>query len=155
MNSTDQIALRGDFFLSVYDAQGNLKNKVEKRNLIVNTGYSFLLSAAFQDAGRPDHMGYLALGTGAVAPDVTDTALGAEVTRQGATYDPANYPTTNYATLTGSFTSLTDTITEAGLFNIATADSGTMLNRVTFTGIPLQTTDTLVVKFQISIGPAS
>jgi hypothetical protein len=88
-----------------------------------------------------------AFGTGAVAPAITDTALGTEFTTQ---YNPDNTRPTGSQT-TGGSSNVYRTVgtftpdasaspTEMGLMSQAATGGGTLLDRFTFTAIPLNGT---------------
>ena len=93
---------------------------------------------------------WLAIGTGS-GGGAASTALQSEAFREIATFAVVQTQIGNF-TLTYTFTAGTfsgEVITEAGLLNAAA--SGTLLNYQDFTGITLQSGDSLQVQFEFSI----
>jgi hypothetical protein len=121
----------------------------QKNNIVVNGGFDFICDCLGNSAARPATLGWIAIGTGAVAPVVTDTALGTELGRAASTY--AHTAGTKVFTITANYAAGIGTglITEAGVFNAATL--GTMLDRVTFTGMNKLAGDTLAVTFTFTL----
>ncbi|MGB9866710.1 MAG: hypothetical protein ACPLPR_02225 [Bacillota bacterium] len=123
--------VRGQCLVELFDEHGRLKERRLVKNLIVNNG-KYAITEQLLDSpsiAKPSHMG---IGTGTTAPAATDTALGAEVgTRVTVTKSRSN----NVLTLSATFGAGNGTgaITEAGIFNAATA--GTMYSRITFSVI--------------------
>jgi hypothetical protein len=93
-------------------------------------------------------MSHMAIGTGAVAPALANTALGTEVGRVALS---STNVAANVVTYAATFPAGTGTgaITEAGNFNAAGA--GTMLNRVTFSVINKAAGDSLAVTWTVTI----
>ena len=120
-----------------------------KDNLIVDVGFDFIADAIGKSSGRPSAMSHIAVGTGSVAAAATDTALGTEIARKAATY--AHTAGTKVFTFETTFDpgEATGAITEAGVFNAATA--GTMLDRVVFAVINKGADDTLTQKFTFTM----
>lgn len=119
-----------------------------KDNIIVNGGFD-AICACISATTPPAPFNYIGVGTGSVAPAVTDTALGSQSARVSATY--AHTAGTKVFTLTATFAAGTATaaLTEAGVFNAASA--GTMLDRVTFAVINKGANDTLTVTFTFTL----
>ena len=92
-------------------------------------------------------MKYIAVGSGTVAPKVTDTALGREVVRQQAEFSHAT--NTNFLTLGTTLAAgvATGALTEAGIFNASTG--GDLFDRVTFPVINKDKLDTYRMTFNI------
>jgi|SRR3989337_1695376 len=120
---------------------------LEKNNLIVTAGKTFVAAALGASSTSPfTHMG---IGSGTTAAVIGDTDLETSIVRQvfGSVTPVANVITfvTTYAAGTG-----TGTITEAGLFNAASA--GTMLSRVVFGAISKGAADSLQITWEITVG---
>lgn len=145
-----KIHFRGAVKLELFGPDGQLKECVEKHNLVVDAGLDFIKSLLL-DSVTPTTfatMTDIAIGTGAVAAAPGDVALGAEVARQvftvGTGYTAGG---TGVATVDTTFAAGVGTgaITEAGVFDAPAA--GNMLNRVVFTAINKGAGDTLKVSF--------
>ncbi len=151
MNGTDLpsgLRLRGAVELRLYRANGEIVVR-RKDNLIVDVGFDFIADVIGLSSGRPGAMSHIAVGTGVVAAAAGDTALGAELARKVAAY--AHTAGTKVFTFETTFDpgEATGAITEAGVFNAATA--GTMLDRVVFAVINKGADDTLTQKFTFTM----
>lgn len=123
--------VRGKCVVELFDEFGRLKARRVVKNLIVNNG-KYAITDQLLDSptiAKPSHMG---IGTGTTAPAAGDTALGAEV---GTRVTVSKSRSNNVLTISGTFGAGNGTgaITEAGIFNAATA--GTMYSRITFAAI--------------------
>jgi hypothetical protein len=138
----------GFFKLEHRDESGALLFAMEKPNLILNSGVTYF---AARNAGSTlAAISHMALGTGAVAAAVGNTALGAEVGRVTASNGLSTTTITNdTVTYTASFGPgvATGAITEAGLVNAASA--GTMVSRLVFATINKAATDTISVTWSL------
>lgn len=133
----------------LFDADGNLKQKFVKHNLITNAGYDFLANC-FGSFTRPAPMRYIAVGTGVTIPSLTDTALNSELTRKESTFDFASgsaFLTTGITLLPGEGTGA---LTEAGIFN----SENILFDRVTFPVINKGDLDTYVLSFNLYFSEA-
>ena len=146
----DAINANGTLVIELRDENGNVKEQFEK-NLVVNTGLAFIASR-MKDA-TATAMSHMAVGSGTVAAAAGDTALGTELGRVAltsttivtttATDDSIQYVATfDAGTGTGA-------VTEAGLFNAASA--GTMLSRTVFPVINKGALDTLTITWKITV----
>lgn len=142
--------LTGTWKFEVFDPNGNLKSTHIRKNLIVNTGLSWV-TQYINAAVPPANMSHIAVGTSTTAPAAGNTALVTEVlTRASVTKSVVTTTVTNdtmrfVATIQNASTP--KTITEAGLFNAST--SGTMFNRAVFTGVVLAATDSMQVTLDV------
>lgn len=143
----DKFKMHGSMMATLVRENGDVE-VTRKDNIIVNAGFDFICDA-IANATRPAAMGWVGVGTGAVAPAAGDTALGAQLTRVAAAY--AHTAGTKVFTETATFGAgvATGAITEAGVFNAASA--GTMLDRVTFAVINKGAADTLTVTFTFTL----
>jgi hypothetical protein len=116
-------------------------------NLVVTVGKNFIASR-MKDATAAV-MTHMAIGTGAVAPAVGDTALTAENARQLLLSTNVAGAAVTYASSFGVGIG-TGTITEAGLFNASVA--GTMLARTTFAAVVKAAGDILNVTWTVTVG---
>lgn len=140
--------LKGTFTLTLQKEDGSVEVR-KKDNIIVSSGFDFICA---QVAGTPVAvMQAIALGTGSTTPVASQTALTSELARQAATY--AHTAGTQTFTLSSTFNPgvATGAITEAGVFNSTSANSGVMLDRVTFSVINKGVNDTLTAQFQFTL----
>lgn len=125
------ISVRGDIHFVIRDKYGRVKTDDWERNLIVSVGRAHI---ADQMSGKLQAvMSHMAIGTGSTAPAAGDTALQTELDRNALTSKTQGTGSeTNKVTYIADWASGdgTGAITEAGLFNSASA--GTMLCRSTF-----------------------
>jgi hypothetical protein len=122
---------------------------VHKDNIIVSGGFDFVADAIGNGSARPGVMGWIAVGTGSTAAASTQTALVTELKRNAATY--AHTAGTKVFTFTASFLAgdATGAITEAGVFNAATA--GAMFDRVVFPVVNKGSDDSLTAVFTFTM----
>jgi hypothetical protein len=143
-------ALHGHFDAVFKNSYGEVFEIVEKDNLIVNLGYDLVLNSAFRVSSRPSPATYIAIGSGGTAPDAAEQVLVTPIgVRQASSFTQSDYPTNNFCKLSYEFTGIDNTIAEAGLFNAVT--SGTMFDRVKFSGIPVTPGDSITATFTITI----
>lgn len=141
----DQLNLHGSMTATLIRGNGDVE-VTRKDNIIVNSGFDFICNA-MNSVQTP--MGFIGVGTGAVAPAAADTALGTQLVRAASTY--SHVANTKVFTQTASFAAgvATGAITESGVFNAATL--GVMLDRVTFAPINKGAADTLSVTFTFTL----
>ena len=142
----DSLKLTGAVSLVLRDKDGNVKQTKEAKNLIVNTGLNFICDRMKDDETAMTHM---ALGSSTTAAAAGDTALGTQLgSRVSLT---SSTVTDNQIVFVCSFPagSGTGAVTEAGIFNAASA--GTMLCRVVFSEVNKSADDTLQITWTISL----
>ncbi|MEY3740121.1 MAG: hypothetical protein RLZZ192_797 [Pseudomonadota bacterium] len=144
----ESMQLHGAMTLIISRANGDTET-IYKDNLIVNVGFDFIADAIGKSASRPSVMGYIALGTGTTAAAATQSALVTEIDRNAATY--AHTAGTKTFTFTADFLAgdATGAITEAGVFNAATA--GIMFDRVVFPVVNKGADDSLTAVFTFTM----
>lgn len=145
---TEKINVKGDVSIRLYDERGNLKDSRDIKNLVVNTGLTFIASRMIGTSqGVMTHIG---LGSGSTAPAAGDTALESLLgTRE--ILDSSTTPATGVILYKSTFEQgdATGAITEAGIFNASSG--GTMLCRTTFGTITKSAQDTLEITWQITV----
>lgn len=135
--------------VEVFGADGTLKDTREVHNLVVTAGKNHIadrLSSSPSGAA----MGWMEIGTGTTAAAAGDTALQTALDRNATT---SITDATNVVTYVGDWAAGDGTnaaITEAGIFNAASA--GTMLARAVFTAINKGASDTLKITWTVTIG---
>ena len=142
----DSIILKGALKIVVRDAFGSVKNELEVPNLVVAVGKNFIASRMVGTSD--DTMSHMAIGEGTTSPVSGDTTLESEAGRVALT---SNVRTDNAIAYTASFPAGTGTgaITEAGLFNAASA--GIMLCRTTFPVINKGSADSVAITWTVSV----
>lgn len=118
------------------------------RRFVTTAGVTFLANA-FINTAEPEIMNYHATGTGAVAENIADTALGAEVgTRVAGTQSSPSagvYRTVATVTYGAGFA-----ITEHGIFS-QLATGGTLWDRSVFAALNVVNTDSVQYTYNLTI----
>ena len=142
------MTIKGAITLLLTKASGEVE-VLHKGNIIVGGGFDFVADAIGNASTRPGVMGWIALGTGSTAAASTQTALVTELKRNAATY--AHTAGTKVFTFTASFLAgdATGAITEAGVFNAASA--GTMFDRVVLPVVNKGSDDSLTAVFTFTM----
>ncbi len=143
------MSIKGSITLLLAKPTGEVE-VVHKDNIIVNGGFDFVADAIGNSASRPGVMGWIAVGTGSTAAAAaTQTALVTEIKRNAATY--AHTAGTKVFTFTASYAAgdATGALTEAGVFNAATA--GIMFDRVVFPVVNKGVDDSLTAVFTFTM----
>ena len=144
----DNMTVKGRLHCILTGPDGTVKREWEQDNLVVNAGKWWI---AGRMAGTPGVMSHMAVGT-ASNPTIAaaDTTLGTELTRKALT-STTQTAGTNTVVYSATFASGegTGTLTEAGLFNAASA--GTMLAR-TAISVTKGAADTLTINWTITVG---
>lgn len=149
MSASDNVRMKGEWFITLYGPDGHVKDRRQGFNVVTTVGKefiaSFLGSAA---AGAATFTGkYIAIGTDATTEAVSNTALGTESARHTGT---ASYLSGQIYQITATFAtgSGTGAIVEYGLFSSNTA--GTLIARDTESAINKGSNDTLTVVAQLT-----
>jgi hypothetical protein len=146
MELKDGQGVKGTLTITKTNYLGEIVEKIFVPNLIVTVGKNFIASRMV--GTTPAIMSHMAIGSGAVAPAVGDTALGTELGRVALS---ASSATGAVVTYTATFPAGTGTgaITEAGIFNAVSA--GTMLNRTTFPVVNKGASDTIAISWTVTV----
>jgi hypothetical protein len=146
----DYLKLTGKVHFLQKDGQGNVILDRTVDNLVVDAGRNWLWLMATSGA-PPAKMGWMALGTGTTAPANADVALQTETASTRVATSNNGTVTTTACQFVCTYNPgvATGTITEAGIFNAATA--GTMLAHVTFGTITKNAADTLSIAWTITL----
>jgi hypothetical protein len=114
-------------------------------NLVVTDGK--VLAASRLISNTANFIDHMAIGSVATTPAPGDHLLGNELARLATTNSSAGA----VATMVTTFPPGTGTgnIVEAGLFNIGTANTGTMMSRIAFAAIPKTDDDELKITWTI------
>ena len=146
MDQQELLKITGQVNIKVIGEDGQIKEERTIKNLVVTAGKVFIASRIAGTASAV--MSPLAIGTGAVTPAAGDTTLGAEAGRVALTSTTPSSNTVVFVATVGAGTG-TGAITEAGLFNAASA--GTMLCRTTFSVINKGASDSITATWTLTI----
>ena len=143
----DGLKLKGRVGLVLKDKDGNVKESREIDNLVVSAGLTYIASRMVGTAKNV--MSHMGLGSGSTAASAGDTDLGSLLGAREAL--DSSTASTNTIVYVASFEAgdATGAITEAGLFNAASA--GDMLCRTVFSVISKAADDTLSVSWTITL----
>ena len=146
MFKKDESRALGKLTIEVKDKDGNLKQKQEVKNLVVDSGLDYIASR-MKDA-TATAMSHMAIGTGSTAAAAGNTALGSEAARQALT---STTVTSNAVAYVASFAAGTGTgaITEAGILNAASG--GTLLCRTVFSVVNKGASDSMTITWTVTI----
>lgn len=144
----EAMKLHGAVTLMLQKPDGEVQT-IHKDNIIVNVGFDFIADAIGKATSRPGVMGFIAVGTGTTAAAASQSALVTELKRNAATY--AHTVGTKTFTFTAQYPAgdATGAITEAGVFNAASA--GIMLDRVVFPVVNKGADDSLTAVFTFTM----
>lgn len=142
----DFISEKNNVKIQLFDKDGNLKETRELHNAVTTAGKNAI---ADQILGSPSlaKMGWMAIGTGSPAA----TLLGAENARVAFTSKTRGG--NNIITVVGDFPAGTGTgaITEAGTFDVVTANTINMWMSASFAVINKGASDTLQITWTLTI----
>lgn len=142
----DNLSATGKLKIELFDGFGNPKFSETVNNLVVTTGLSFIASR-MRDASATT-MSHMSVGAGTAAASLADTALGSELGRVALSSTSVTANAVTYSATFGAGVG-TGAVTEAGLFNAASA--GTLLCRTVFSVINKTAGDTLVITWVVTI----
>jgi len=136
----------GQLDIVLRDKNGKIKDRQTVKNLIVDTGLAYIADR-MADAAE-SAMSHMAVGTGSTAAAAGNTTLGTEAGRVALTSSTQTNEDIVYIATFSAGTG-TGAITEAGLFNAASA--GTMLCRTVFSVVNKAASDSLQITWTVSI----
>ena len=142
----DTLKMTGDLTVTLFDAEGKVKDKRDLKNLVVSAGKTFIASRMVGTSQAI--MSHMAIGTGTTTPAVAQTTLTTEAGRVTLASSSAS---SNAVTYTATFPAGTGTgaITEAAVLNAASL--GTMLCRTTFPVVNKAAGDSIAVTWVITV----
>lgn len=145
---TEGLKLRGDVALVLRDKNGNIKEKRDIRNLIVDAGLNFICDRMVSNSTEAV-MSHMALGSGTTAAAAGDTSLESQLgSREALDSSTVSGSTITY---TSSFEAgdATGAVSESAIFNAASG--GTMLCRTVFAVVNKAADDSLSISWSISL----
>lgn len=129
--------------------------------VVTTAGVNFLVDA-FQGTVEPEVMRYHGIGTDNTAENVSDTALGAELTTVYATDNTRATGTLTEGASANIFRTVgtnsvdgSATITEHGIFSQAANSGGTLLDRSVFSGVALSSGNSLQTTYELTLAAGS
>ena len=139
----------GQVRLQLLDPTGKIKEEQLVKNLVVDDGLDFI-AARFADAGIPDAMSHMEVGTDSTTPAAGDSTLGTAIAGSRVSLTSTTV-TNNAVEYIGDFPAGTGTgaIVEAGIFNAASA--GTLLCRTVFSVVNKGSDDTLKITWTVTV----
>lgn len=146
----ETLKLSGQLNIVLQDKAGNIKENIDTKNLVVNTGLAYIVSRMVGTTKTV--MTHMAVGSGTTAAAATQTDL---VTLLGSreALDSTTISGTNdeKVVFVSSFEAGdgTGAVTEAGLFNAATG--GDMLCRTVFSVVNKAADDTMAITWTITL----
>lgn len=144
----EDLKITGEIEAVLTDENGNVKNHLQVRNLIVTIGKNLAASRLVGTGSAI--ISHMAIGTGTNAPAAGDTQLQTELTRVTIT---SGTSTTNVVTYVASFGPGVGTgnINECGLFNSATPGAAnSILARSNSVVLTKGATDTLALTWTVT-----
>jgi hypothetical protein len=146
MNLSDTFKPTGELEIVVRGPDGNIKETIKAKNLVVAAGKTYIASRIVGTSSGI--MSYMAIGTSTATPVSTDTQLGTEAGRVALA---SGTNSANAITYTATFPAGTGTgaITEAAVLNASSG--GTMLCRTTFPVVNKAAGDSIAVTWVVTI----
>jgi hypothetical protein len=143
----ETLVAKGTLEIVLSDEFGNIKEVRKLKNIVTSVGKAWIASR-MAATSLPAVMTNMAIGTGTTAADATQTTL---ITESARAVLSSSVVATNTVTYTATFGAGAGTgaVTEAGIFNAATA--GTMLNRTTFAAINKGASDTISITWVVTL----
>lgn len=142
----DDIKLSGRLEIHEIMEDGSRRLIREKCNLVVTVGKEWVAGAII---GATTYMNAIAVGSSSTPPQLSDIALGAEIGRASATSSASGTVITYTSTFAAGVG--TGTWQEAGIFNSASANSGTMLSHTTFSPVTKGSTQALSITWYVTV----
>ena len=149
----ETIASTGELKVVLKDKNGIIKQEFLAPNLVVSTGRNFI-AASMTATGRPTDMSHMSVGTGSTAAALANTQLTAEIASSKVVLTTGEgVPSTNTIVYTATFPagSGTGALVEAGIFNAAGDNTGTMLCRTVFSVVNKGADDSVTITWTVTI----
>lgn len=141
----DGLKITGNLEIKLFDKDGKVKDQRAIKNLVVNTGKTFI---AERMVGTPTAMSHMAIGSDNTAAAVGDTALGAELGRVALASSTSTGAVVTHTATFGAGVG-TGAVVEAGIFNSNT--DGTMQCRSVFPVVNKGADDGMSITWTITV----
>lgn len=147
----DNIKMKGKLKIVLRDKDGNIKDKREVNNLVVDAGKDYIAQRMSGDSSSSvaSVMSHMAVGTGSTSAAAGDTTLGTELDRNAL---DSTTVTDNDVVYVATYAAgdATGSLTEAGIFNASTG--GDMLCRTVFPTVTKGASDSLSISWTVTVG---
>lgn len=143
----DFLKATGKLSITLLDENNNVKDLIKINNIVVLTGKEWITNRMLN--GASTLMSHMAMGLSNNNLSTSNTKLESEIARTSITSSVVSNTIAYNATFAPGVA--TGTLVEAGIFNSATSNSGTMLARTVFSAINKLAADTLLVEWKITI----
>ena len=153
MKSEEKLGIKDE--LEIKHLRQRKRSLVTSRShdLIVNIGKTTAARLLY-DSTKP-HFGYIAIGQGTGIPAAANVTLENEITTGGGARKAStnSIVDTNILQMEATFDfTASFAVTESGVFNASGANAGDMLCRQTFSAVNVVSGDSLVLRWQITVG---
>ena len=145
---TDSLNVKGHLVIDVFDETQTLKDHRDLKNLVVSVGKNYIASRMASNVSII--MNSMSVGGQNTNPTTSETLLGAEVARVSLDSTTVTNNTVVYVATFAAGTG-TGSLTEAGIFNSPSANSGTMLCRTRFDVVNKAAADTVVITWNVTV----
>ena len=146
----ETIKATGELQVVLKDSEGNIKDSREINNLVVAVGKDYITDR--MQSNLSPVMSHMAIGVANVAASTSQTLLLGENARVVLDSNTITNNTLTYiATFPAGVPSGGATIAEAGIFNNATANTGSMLCRTRFNEVNKGNADVVVITWNVTI----
>jgi len=142
----ETLNVKGNLHIVIRDANGNIKEEREEKNLVVTAGLGYIASRMVGTASTV--MSHMEVGTNSTAAAAGDTTLGAAVagSRTALTSFTASGAVSTAVCTFGAGVG-TGALTEAGIFNASSG--GTMLCRTVFSVVNKGAADSMTITWYL------
>jgi hypothetical protein len=145
----DQIKMRGDVSIQLFDSNGNVKDDRKIHNMVVTAGKEFIAASMLKTTtNSPAAMSHMAIGSDNTAAALANTALGTQLGRVSLASATVSGAVVTYAATFPAGTG-TGAVVEAGILNASS--SGTMLCRTVFDVVNKGADDTMSITWTITV----
>ena len=145
----DGFTFKGWTIKKLYDENGSLKIEQTDPNLVTTAGFDLVAQRLWSTQTGSPSVTYIAIGSGTVAANVSDTVMGGELSRSAGTYAHTDGQKNCNHTVTFAAGAGTGSITEAGMLN--SGATGYLLCRQQFAQIAKGASDSLQITWAFSL----
>lgn len=152
----DKLISLGTLHIVLRDGEGNIKRELTCPNLVVNAGLAFIAKSMLKTTvNNPVAMTHMGIGDSNTAAAAAQTDLQAATNKVRVALDSSSNVTVTVTDDSAQYVATfgpgvgTWTVTEAGIFNAASA--GTMLSRAVISPIVKAAGDSLTITWKIRL----
>lgn len=147
-NAIENLKATGELFVRRFDENMNMVEERHIPNLVVTSGLNYMASRVLSNTAAV--MSNMAVGTSSTAAVAGQTLLGTELFRKAFNASSVSANTVTYQATFVPGTA-TGALTEAGIFDSGTANSGNMLCRTVFGVVTKGALDTVSITWTVTI----